>query len=271
MRFPHLAGWSPTRDSLHMYSKFLGAVRADLAEPHPLWWHISLRVEKAGFGTGMLELPGGVSFALSLDLEQHRLALTAEGEVRSFVDLRDAPTGRQLGETALAALADLDTPPKTDRAKWDDEGTRVYRNEDAVAYRRSLTSTSELFEGFRGEIEGNTGPVQLWPHHFDLSFEWFSERMVSYGEGAEMKESPAQIGFGFSPGDDSHSEAYYYATPWPFDEALVDVEIPGDGRWLTAPWQGALLPYAAVAGTDGAVLERLFTAVYRSAAPMLKA
>jgi hypothetical protein len=271
MHLPHLADWGPTRDSLHLYSKILGSVRAALTEQHPLWWNISLRVERAGLGTGTLELPEGARCALELDLERHLLILNAEDENRSLVDLRDAPPARALGETVLAALAELGTVPQIDRARRDDDTERVYREEDAALYRQALTATAGLFERFRGEIDGDTGPVQLWPHHFDLSFEWFSERTVSHGDEGQSRESRAQIGFGFSPGDDHHQEAYYYANPWPFDEGLLDVALPGAASWLEEPWQGTLLPYAAVAGTDGSDVERLFAAVYRAAAPGLRA
>ncbi len=127
------------------------------------------------------------------------------------------------------------------------------------------------FEQARGDFAGETGPIQLWPHHFDLSFEWFGTRMEHYEEEGERVEAPAQIGFGFSTGDDSHSGAYFYANPWPFEEALLRSPLPGAASWHTEGWQGGLLPYSAVRRRGERELMAFLRAVYGAASPLLSA
>lgn len=65
--------------------------------------------------------------------------------------------------------------------------------------------------------------VQLWPEHFDLSFDNGSANL------------------GFSPGDDYLPEPYAYFGPWNRDGLT--------GPYWNAPF-GAALPYADVLAAD---------------------
>ena len=69
----------------------------------------------------------------------------------------------------------------------------------------------------------------IWPHHFDTA------TLVDLGEGKS-------IGIGFSPGDTSYPEPYFYVNLWPYpDPGTPRRELAGGGRWHTDGWTGAVL------------------------------
>jgi hypothetical protein len=93
-----------------------------------------------------------------------------------------------------------------------------------------------------GEVE----PVQLWPHGFDLAFEWYGTRVEVQDEGGERQELPAQLNLGFFPGGPG-TDPYFCSNPWPFEAgALLGQRLPQPARWHDDGWQGAMLPYEAL-------------------------
>lgn len=271
-RFPDLGDWLQTRDTLHAYSRLLGAVRRLLMPPHPRWWHISLELASQGLTTGQIPAPTearGGDLELTLNLRRSRLALGADGDSRHELSLLAAPTATELGQEVVAWLRRLGIESGPERSLWVDDGERSYDPEAATRFLRALLEVEKVFERVRSTLSGETGPIQLWPHHLDLSFEWFGSRRVEYEEEGEARETSAQIGFGFSTGDDSHPEAYFYATPWPFEEPFLEGSLPAAARWQTVGWQGGLLPYTLVRRDGPEALSGFLRAVYEIAAPHL--
>ena len=88
----------------------------------------------------------------------------------------------------------------------------------------------------------------IWPHGFDLSFEWFGTRVERFEENGEVQEYPSQLNLGFYPTGD----AYFYSNPWPFDESLPANELPHGAVWNTDGWQGTKLDYADLVGDPDA-------------------
>ncbi len=74
------------------------------------------------------------------------------------------------------------------------------------------------------EGDEDPSPVQLWPEHFDIAFEL----------GDEQRGRRAN--HGASPGDDDHSEPYFYVGPW-------TAEVSGP-LWNASGFKGAELTYA---------------------------
>lgn len=264
--FPELAAdWLPTRDTLQSYSQILGAVRRHLVPEQPHWWHISLQPVPHGLSTGAIELGHGGSLSLALELTDHKLRIELEGSELTALDIGEGLSSRQLGERVLRVCRDAGAELENEfNARADDEN-RDYDPQAAASYLAALLATREVFESVHSELDGSLGPIQLWPHHFDLSFEWFGSRMIESDEG----ESPSQIGFGFSTGDDSHQGAYYYATPWPFASEFTEAALPDGARWLTDPWQGGLLPYSEVVSAGEDLLSSYLHRVYEIGAPRL--
>jgi hypothetical protein len=89
---------------------------------------------------------------------------------------------------------------------------------------------ASVLEQLRAESGDGAAPsrVQLWPEHFDLSFD------------AGEEASRARGTFGASPADDAHPEPYLYVIPWADD-------VAPDPFWSDATFGGAALALPAFA------------------------
>jgi hypothetical protein len=94
--------------------------------------------------------------------------------------------------------------------------------------------------------------VRCWPHHFDLA------TLIPLDSGTDP-EKARSMGAGFSPGDDSMAEPYFYVLPWPAPAIHALPQLAGGGRWQTAGWVGAVLAASsfASAGTNGCQARRV--------------
>ena len=76
--------------------------------------------------------------------------------------------------------------------------------------------------------------MRCWPHHFDVA------SLITLDAGADAEEART-IGVGFSPGDGSYDQPYFYVTPWPYPEADDLPSLAGGAHWHTEGWIGAVL------------------------------
>jgi len=83
--------------------------------------------------------------------------------------------------------------------------------------------------------------VRCWPHHFDIA------TLLELGGGKS-------IGAGFSPGDDSCDEPYWYVNHHPSTSRRDLPPLAGGGTWHTEGWAGAILPLSR-GGDAAAFLE----------------
>jgi hypothetical protein len=146
-------------------------------------------------------------------------------------------------ETILAALAGLGIEVDLDRSLFADGSPGVL---DPTAMQRccqALVSIDQIFNQFKAELPGESGPVQVWPHHFDLALLWFSGRKVPGVDPANEEYADEQMNFGFSTGDEAIPDPYFYATAYPWPEAIVAAPLPPGAIWQTEGWKGALLKY----------------------------
>ena len=272
--FPSLSDWEPTRETLHLYSNVVGVVPRAYAEFHPRWWHISLKVQPDGLVTDSMPLPDGGAFWLKMDLRQHNvLLITSQGEVRAF-PMTEGLSASAFGDRVLDAVAGLGLSAEYARQKFENDEPREYDPAAAEKFLTALVNADRIFKKHRASLSGERSPVQLWPHGFDLAFEWFGTRMVEYEEGGQVEKYPSQLNLGFSPGEPGHPAPYFYSNPWPFEaDLLLDKPLPSGARWHTESWQGSILEYAALVG-DPAAEEKLLAyarTVYELAAPTLLA
>ncbi len=218
--FPTLTGLEPTRKTLHLYAHAVGVIPRIHAVKHPKWWHISLKVRPEGFVTDSMPLPGGGSFALRMDLRRHEVVLyNSRGEAKSF-DMQAGKTGTAFGDQLIGALAGWGVEGEYAREKFESDEPRIYDPAQAELLFTAMVNAANLFEQHRAALPGKTGPVQIWPHGFDLAFEWFGTRQVPQEEHGETSMLPAQLNLGFYPGG---PDPYFYSNPWPFEaDALVD-------------------------------------------------
>jgi hypothetical protein len=260
---------------LHGYSQAIGMVPRAHGIADPRWWHISLKLDSRGLVSDLIPLPDGHDLQLSMDLVDHQVLLRcSDGRLRSQAmdaGLSAAEMGEWVIEQAkgfsLAGPFALEKLTTEMRANDDYDPGKVAR------YFRALRIVQRVFSEHRADIPGETGPIQLWPHGFDLAFECFGTRRVPSESGESGDDSPdqaAQLNLGFSPGGDQE-DAYFYSNPWPFDPALLDSKLPEGAKWQVEGWEGSKLPYEWLVGDPEGPdrLRRYAQAVYELALPTI--
>lgn len=266
---PRPTEFEPTRATLHAYAHAVGAIPRALGEHHPKWWHVSLNVTPIGLTTDAVAIPGGGTFWLRMDLRDHAVLLEKSSGDSLRFSMTDGLTGTQFADQLIAIAADLGLQGEYAREKFESDEPRVYDPAKAEQFFDILVNVNQLFERHRSSLEGPSSPVHLWPHNFDLAFDWFGTRVEKHEEHGEVTEFPSQLNLGFYVKD-----AYFYSNPWPFEgAALTGVELPHGATWHTAGWEGTMLPYDALAGDPDAETKLLdyARAVHEAAAPTLMA
>jgi hypothetical protein len=269
--FPHLENWEATKATLHAYSKVIGVVPRTHAIPHPKWWHISLKVIPEGLVTENMPLPDGGIFTLKMNFLLHRIELLTSTGQMTFWNMAGGLTAHQLASQIFAALESLNIKGEYARPKFENDDPREYNPGHAATFFTALVLAERAFSQHRTGVTGETGPVQLWPHGFDLSFEWFGTRQIEYEEHGQISRFPSQINLGFSPGEPSHPKPYFYSNPFPFEAQWLDQPLPHGARWFTESWKGSLLEYELLTDDPDAQQKLLAyaRAVYELASPGL--
>ena len=105
-------------------------------------------------------------------------------------------------KAGLTALASFGIEPSIDQSLFTSTRSGAYDTASVSRFWQALTQIDTIFKQFRGELRQETGPVQLWPHHFDLAMLWFSGRLVPGQDPDNEEYADEQMNFGFVPGDD---------------------------------------------------------------------
>lgn len=272
-QFPTLSGFGPTRRTLHNYVCAISAVARVHAIPQPHWWHTSLKVTPSGLLSDNIPLPTGGILAIRLDFHLRRLiAWSNDGRQESF-PIDGGLSGTEMGDGLIAAAERMGLYGEYERDRFESDEPGTYDADAAQRFFAALAGADRAFKKHRARLTGDVGPVQFWPHGFDLSTEWFGTRRESYTENGKEVNLPAQLNLGFYAGEDDDS-TYFYSNPWPFEtEQLLSAALPEGVSWHTAGWQGTLLPYVALRD-DPRAEERLLAfaaAVFDIASPTLLA
>lgn len=245
--FPSLEGFEPTRQTLQLYSRVVAAVPRTHGEFHPKWWHVSLKVQPDGLTTDKVALPDGGLLQLKMDLVEHDIILTVDGEVVNTLSMAHSRSSTAIADNVLSAAARLGLEGEYERERFENDDPREYDPAKVGDFLTALVNADRIFKQHRAALSGEMGPVQLWPHGFDLAFEWFSTRMLGYEEQGVRKEQPAQLNLGFFPGG-PEVDPYFYSNPWPFEaDVLLGEALPEGVSWHTEGWQGTILPYETLA------------------------
>lgn len=272
-----IAGWRPTKDTLHLYTQMVGKVRLAATPPRNHWWHAPLYVDVRGLTTGPIHR-GETTFQITIDLVDHELVIqTIDGRSRKFA-LADGLSVADFAARLHAALADLGvdvaiqeqpfgmtiTTPfdqDTEHASWD---------RDAVErFHRALDWSAAVFAEFSGWFAGKSSPVQLMWQSFDLSLTRFSGRPgLTRASDLVNLEAYSQevILFGFWMGDEhTHPDASYYAFMVPEPKGLREAPLVL-GEWSKIGL--AVLPYETVraAGDPRKTLLAFLESAYEAAA-----
>jgi hypothetical protein len=250
--FPSLEGFEPTRHTLQLYSRVITAIPRAHGEFHPRWWHISLKVRPDGLITDEVSLPNGRALCLQMDLVHHEIVLTVGGQrMRSF-GMMEGQSSSALARDLLGAVEKLGLAGEYERERFESDEPREYNPEHVGRFLTALVNADRIFKRHRATLDGEPGIVQLWPHGFDLAFEWYGSLVEVYEEQGEKVEYPSQLNLGFFPGGPDVAP-YFYSNPWPFKgDLLLGEALPKGASWRTEGWQGTMLPYAELEGDPDA-------------------
>lgn len=244
-----LNDWHPTRDTLHQYARIIGKIRSRYAPKSKHWWHITLSVSARGLTTTPFPV-ARQNLELILDLAAHQLVIDSSDGWSVVLPL----TGQSavgLCRRISATLAAIGIALEPDLlAAFDAEDILPYDIEAIARFRQVINWVDASFKTFKGELREETGPVQIFPHHLDVSMNWFSGRLVPGIDPADEESADEQMNFGFVTGDGSIPDAYFYATVYPAPDIWTDLALPEGAYWHTEGWTGAVLPYAAVAASE---------------------
>ncbi len=241
-----LAAWQATRGTLHGYAQVLGEVRAALSPRQKHSAHRSLRVAAAGLTT--TPVPDGArTFEVLLDLASHRLVISSSRGEQWQQPVRGQSAGK-FYDQVMAGLALMGVQPAVDRAKFaHPQGPAgEYDTEALERFWLAETQIDGLLKRFRGELRGETGDVQFWPHGLDLAMLWFSGRLNPGKDPNSPRDADEQMNFGFSTGDGGIPEPYFYVTAYPLPPALPSIPLPDGIVWHNQGWQGAVMRYATL-------------------------
>jgi len=247
-----LKDWRETRDTLQKYVQMVCAIRERMSTPHPHWWHISLRVSEKGFTTTPIPKDKnnpGQTFEIILDLINHHLIIESNFREAKRIKL----TGQSLCalcEETCSLLTDIGVVLPLDKEKFSDGKSGKYDENAATDYWTALKEIHRITNKFCSELSGERSPIQLWSHHFDLSMSWFSGRLVPGKDPDDAESSKEQMMFGFSTGDDTITDAYFYITAYPLPEGLSNLKTPKDSRWNSKGFQGEIMMYDSFANSE---------------------
>ena len=244
--------WIATRDTLHQYCQMVGKIRENMSPPNPHWWHISLRVIDKGLTTTPIPKDKNAieqTFEIIFDLVNHQLIIESNFREVKRIKL----TGQSicaLYEETFSLLHDIGVVIPIDKDLFTNGKSGVYNEEAVTSYWIAIKEIDRILNIFRSELSGNKSPVQLWPHHFDMSMSWFSGRLIPGKDPMDVDASNEQMMFGFSTGDKNIPDAYFYVLSYPLIEELSNMNLPDDTKWNTEGFRGGVMMYEAFNNSD---------------------
>ncbi len=242
-KFPALdpAALDATRQALHAYSRVAGAWCKATRRKRKHWWHASLRPSLYGLTTGVIY--GDTDFEIELDLASSRIHVRTCTSTHSerLTGQSGAQAAGVIRSALLAAGVDEGLAPGPEVAS--DDEYPGYSADQANLMHRALGSVAAALEDFRAGIREEKSPIQIWPHHFDLSMIWLPGPKIPGQDPADEEYSDKQMNFGFAFGDEGIPEPYFYITAYPFPDALPGAQLPEGTTWRTDGFNGAVLLY----------------------------
>ena len=276
--------WTPTRETLHMWTQIVGKIRLAHMPLINHWWQVTFYVSPRGLTTGAIPY-GTAVFDMEFDFIDHVLAIRhSDGSVRS-VSLAPKSVAQFYGET-LSALDSLGIashivghPNEVDPAIpfADDYQHANYDSDAARMFWQQLVQANRVSGEFRASFVGKVSPVHFFWGALDLACTRFSERPAPKHAGGApncpdwvMVEgySCELSSCGFWPGGGEEGAFYAYAYPEP--EGLADYAVRPEAAFYSDEYKQFLLPYEAVRTADNPdqTLSQFLQSTYAAAADL---
>ena len=220
--------YKDTRNYMQDIAKVLGKLQQAYLSKQPHDWHRGVMVDGSSLDSPVLEDIADGEIA-SVDYSE-QIFITPWGEVS---------IANKTADEVYDAIQKLSPEPVT-QPKYEDDLLDGFNNEHAHRLMRLLDDATELFTTLKSNItHGVTSPVLLYPHHFDLALAWFPS-------GADEP----QVTFGFSTGDDSIEQPYFYILSWPDEKQLAQLALPDFAAHESDSFKGVLITTSDLAKSN---------------------
>ncbi len=241
-----------SRVQLHYAIQFIAATGAALAEPLPdhshtsLAWHPNLEIfVGAAVQTTQPFQVALMPASLTLVLLNQQSAAIASlplhgktmAEGLTWLRQESAKLGADANKIVFLDYPPDDFPdhPLAHGATF--EATQTPTLQELTDY---YANTYGQLQNIIATVEDATA-IRIWPHHFDMAT---LIMLPGMREGV-----PLTVGVGFSPGDTSYTEPYWYVSPYPYPNITHLPGLEGEGFWHTQYWVGAVLKASQLAPT----------------------
>jgi hypothetical protein len=253
---PALAGdgWREAAGALQAYVRVLGAVRAALTPPRKLGWHAGIALQARGVTTTPVPLPDGALEARIDFLDGHVALLDSAGRAERWY-LNGMPAAR-LAERIENRIRRWGGAVDLEPRRFGDLALGEGSQRDCRAIFRALLWADTMLKALRARQRRETSPVQLRPHHFDVSLTWLSGRQVPEEHADDGEPADERMDFGFMLGERGERPCVY-ATCHPLVDAFRGVGLPAFARWQEQGWRGVRIEYDGLREGDVADTELL--------------
>lgn len=216
----------PTRDYLQNIAKVIGKTQQLFIPPESHYWHVGLEITNDGFRTQKL-VTDKVKGRLEVDLRNGIIC-----SPRESWNLGGLSAAQLLSDLTLW-LKDIGIQRKITKPDIANDDPTC-EQESAVNILNMLSLANDVLTWAKRELNGLTSPVLLYPHHFDLALSWFPRNDQQYT-------------MGFSTGDESIAEPYFYVTAYPEKMDFVSRILQSPAYWQKRGFSGAALKYNDIA------------------------
>ena len=276
--------WTPTRDTLHMWTQIVGKIRMAHMPLVNHWWQATFYVSPRGLSTGAIPYRNAV-FDMEFDFVSHLLVIRHSGGAQQAIPLAANPVAEFYGET-LSTLDGLGIESRI-VAKPNEVETAIPFAEDyqhaeydpdaARAFWQQLVQAHRVMTNFRAAFVGKVSPVQFFWGALDLACTRFSGRPAPRHPGGApncpdwvMVEGYSRelSSCGFWPGGGKEGAFYSYAYPEP--EGFSAHSVEPDTAYHSDEYGEFLLPYEAVRTADDPdrLVTRFLQTTYEAAAEL---
>ncbi len=238
-----------TKNALHAYARVLGDWLKACRPKRKHWWHASLRPSLTGLTTGVIHAE--IDFEISLNLYENIVSVrTSDGAELTEVFYGQSVSAFAQSIEVFLMNNGISNQSLPNRDNYADDDFPEFAAEHVYSMGSAINFVVAAMREFRAGFREESSPIQLWPHHFDLSLLWLPGELIAGQDPTNEEFADKQMNFGFTFGDEGIEEAYFYVTAYPSPDDLTQIQLPENVSWHTDGFNGALLKYHDLSGVS---------------------
>lgn len=243
--FLDLNNWKETRNTLQIYSKIVSEISHQFRPHQKNWDEHGLKINAFGLTSGIMNTGfTGEHNALeiTINIPFHMICIrSSSGKEWKMQILGHSVSSFRM--QILEGLKEFGVYPITEISKFSGDQILTYEKSEVLNYWNAVMFFYIAFNIFKSHYQEEFSDIILWPHHFDVSMLWLSGGIILDTDISKFEESREQINFGFSTGDETIEEAYFYLSVFPKPEYLSNIKLPEYAKWSFHYFNGLALNY----------------------------